>query len=509
MCENGKLSIFLRNKTIKMEKKSKNNIILPEILVATGEKKNSYYLSSLTKKGLIKKVFSRIYTSNFDEKEEVIVRRNLFFILGCLFPGAVVSHRSSFEMQPTSSGDFYLTYKYTKKISLPGLMVHLIEGYGGQPEDTPFVNGLFISCPERAYLENLQVAYQKGANSKCLSRKEIEERLEKVIRINGESALNAIRDKSRDLSERLELNDEYGKLDKIIGALLSTRDINTLQSPIALARVFGEPYDSQRIELFETLFSALSTQEFKKYPENDLSDTSFRNFAFFESYFSNYIEGTEFALDDALHIIEYNLPIPSRNEDSHDIMGTYAIVSDKVAMSTIPATPSEFIDLLQLRHSLLLSARPEKHPGLFKMQNNHAGNSFFVDCELVNGTLKKGFEFYNALSSSFARAVYMLFMVSEVHPFDDGNGRISRIMMNAEFTHAGEKKILVPIVFRTDYLGALRKLTRQKNPEVLIKSMSKLREFCAQLHTSDFDSLKLQLEKAQAFSDSEEDILIF
>ena len=486
-----------------------NNSILPEIIVATGDQKNSKYISSLSRQGRIKKLVSTIYTSNLAEDESVVVRRNLFFILGSLFSGAVVSHRSAFEMRPTQSGDFYLTYKYTKKFQLKDLVIHLVEGPSGQPEDTPFVNGLFISCPERAYLEKLQVGYQKGNTSKCLPVAEIEERLDKVIRINGENAINATRDKARMLSERLGWTNAFSKLDKIIGAILSTHDVATLQSPIAKARALGEPYDAGRIELFETLFSALSNQIFKSCPEDDFSLSSYRNFAFFESYFSNYIEGTEFTLEDARHIIEYNIPLPSRDEDSHDIMGTYQIVSDFHAMSIVPSSPDELIYLLQSRHAILLSARPEKSPGMFKMKNNRAGNSLFVDCELVKGTLKKGFDYYRALSSPFAKAVFMLFMVSEVHPFDDGNGRISRIMMNAELTHAGEKKILVPTVFRTDYLGALRRLTRQNDPDVLIKAMLRVRDFSAQLQKSDFEVMKHQLEEAKAFSDMEEDILLF
>lgn len=485
------------------------NSILPEIIVATGDPKNSNYLSSLTKQGRIKKLVSKVYTSNMVEDESLIVRRNLFSILGSLFPGAVISHRSAFEMRPTESGDFYLTYKYTKKFKLDGLVIHLIEGPSGQPEDTPFVNGMFISCPERAYLENLQVAYRKGAVSKCLPVTEIEERLDKVIRVNGENAINSLRDKARMLSEKLGWTDEFSKLDKIIGALLSTHDSATLQSPVARARAFGEPYDAKRIELFGILFSALSNSVFKSCPEDDFSLSSYRNFAFFESYFSNYIEGTEFTLEDARHIIEYNLPLPSRDEDSHDIMGTYQLASNPHLMAVVPSSSDELIYLLQSRHAVLLSARPEKNPGMFKMKNNRAGNSLFVDCELVKGTLKKGFEYYRALSSPFAKAVFMLFMVSEVHPFDDGNGRISRIMMNAELTHAGEKKILVPTVFRTDYLGALRKLTRQNDPNVLIKAMSRVRDFSAQLKKSDFEAMQHQLEKAKAFSDMEEDILLF
>ena len=494
---------------LKMEKIPKNDTALPEVLFANGDKSYSYYLSELAKRGLIRRVVPRVYTSNLDASDEDIMKRNLFLIIGKLFPGAVIGYRSAFEMRPSSSGDFFLTYKYTKKVKLPGLTIHLLKGTGGQTEDTPFVNGLFIACPERAFLENMKASYRKGDNTKCLPIAEIEERLEKVIRVNGEAAINALRDKARTLSERLNMEPEFVKLDNIIGALLSTRDANILTSPLAIARVFGEPYDPLRYELFQVLFTALNSDVFPSFPETSLTVEAYRNFAFFESYFSNYIEGTEFTIEDARQIIETNMPLPARNEDSHDMLGTFALVSNRKEMSVVPATSDELIDLLQSRHRMLLSARPEKHPGLFKMQNNRAGNSYFADYELVRGTLKKGFDFYSALRSPFAKAVYMLFMISEVHPFDDGNGRVSRIMMNAEMAHAGECKILIPTVFRTDYLDALRKLTRQSDPSALIRALSRVRLFSSQLQTDNFENLKLQLEHANAFSDSEEDILRF
>ena len=304
---------------LKMEKFPQNEGTLPEVLFANGDKSYSYYLSDLTKKGMVRRVAPKVYTSNLDASDEEIVRRNLFLIIGKLFPGAVVSYRSAFEMKPTSSGNFFLTYKYTKKVKLPGLTVHLLEGIGGQAEDTPFVNGLFIACHERAFLENMKASYRKGDNTKCLPINEIEERLEKVIRINGEAAINALRDKAKILSGRLNMDSEFAKLDNIIGALLSTRDSKVLTSPLAMARVFGEPYDPHRYELFQTLFTALNSDVFTSFPETSLTFEAYRNFAFFESYFSNYIEGTEFTIEDARQIIETNMPLPARNEDSHDM----------------------------------------------------------------------------------------------------------------------------------------------------------------------------------------------
>lgn len=47
----------------------------------------------------------------------------------------------------------------------------------------------------------------------------------------------------------------------------------------------------------------------------------------------------------------------------------------------------------------------------------------------------------------------MMFMISEVHPFNDGNGRVARVMMNAELVRADQSRIIVPTVFREDYTG--------------------------------------------------------
>lgn len=122
-------------------------------------------------------------------------------------------------------------------------------------------------------------------------------------------------------------------------------------------------------------------------------------------------------------------PIPSRDEDSHDILGTFRIVSDQKEMSVCPTSPDQFLDVMRRRHAILLKSRISKRPGEFKHRNNRAGNTEFVDWQLVTGTLKKGFEWYSLLREPFAKAVYMMFLVSEVHPFLDGNGRIARVMM--------------------------------------------------------------------------------
>ena len=329
----------------------------------------------------------------------------------------------------------------------------------------------------------------------------VEVKLEKLLLIGGENKLNEYRDKLRETSEKLGMPKEFERINKIISALLATHSSEVLSTQSAKAMSAGLPFDSDRGELFEILFDAIKDEYFVERVNRNKDEESFRLFSFFESYFSNYIEGTEFEIDEAKQIVDSGIPIPRRDEDSHDILGTFKVLSNRAEMSRLPSTVEELYSILQSRHSILLNGRPQLEPGIFKSKNNRAGNTEFVDCRLVKGTLNYGFKYYAALRDPFARAIFMMFMISEVHPFNDGNGRISRIMMNAELVKAEQTRIIVPTVFREDYILALRKLTRQKNPGAYINVMTKLQKFSDNLYGSDFTELKEYLRACNAYEE--------
>ena len=490
---------------------AKNNMInVLEIVMASSDKKDANPKSSMIKDGTLRKIAPKVYTTNMEDSPETIVARNLFYILGQLFPHAVISHRSAFELKQTETGDIFLTYNYSRNVSLPGITVHLLEGPMGTEHDMPFIENLFVSSNERRMLENLQKGRARNRSvSKCMTHKVKEENMEKMLQVNGETGINAFRDKARDVAKELGMDGEFEALNSIVSALLTTKPSTILTSPKAVARANGLPYDGERVKLFELLFKALKNDVFADIDEPNQTTAEFRNFAFFESYFSNYIEGTEFEIEEAWEIVETGKPMPARNADSHDVLGTFQIVASRREMRRTPQTAEELIEILQERHRVMMAARPDRDPGMFKMKNNHAGDTHFVDYTLVRGTLMKGFEYYQALESPFAKALFMLFMISEVHPFNDGNGRISRIMMNAELVHADQSKIIIPTVFREDYLNALRRLTRKGDPSVIVRAISRVRQFSSNITGEDFEATKEYLEKCYAFKDGDGYILRF
>ncbi|MBN8707285.1 MAG: Fic family protein [Bacteroidetes bacterium] len=482
-------------------------IHLQEVVFSSSNPQVSKQISKLEKAEKLRKISPRIYTPNFTDSPETIIRRNLFAILGKLYPGAILSHRSALEFKPTSAGHIFLTYTYTKKINLPGITLRFMEGHAPIEGDNRFSGDLFASQTERALLENLQVSRQIGPQSKTLTLPEIEAKLEGIIRVKSETGLNELRDKARVIADKLDMKSEFEKLNKLISALLSTHPSKILSSPIAVARAFGNPYDPARLGLFEKLFVALKQQEFPNRPEKNTSSQSFRNFAFYEAYFSNYIEGTEFELEDAKRIIETDTPMPNRDEDSHEVLGTFKLVSNKTEMSITPASPDNMLEILLYRHRVLLNARTSMKPGQFKDKNNRAGETYFVDHTLVKGTLTKGFDYYQTLTHPFSKAIFIMFLVSEVHPFLDGNGRIARIMMNAELTKEGQTKIIIPTVYREDYVGALRRLSRQNDPSAYIHMITRAWEFSETIIGDDMVAMEKLLDASNAFKEHDKAML--
>ena len=93
---------------------------------------------------------------------------------------------------------------------------------------------------------------------------------------------------------------------------------------------------------------------------------------FFEAYFSNFIEGTEFAVDEAADIVfKGQIPAP-RPADAHDVLGTWIVVSDENEMSRLPRSFGELGMLLRKRHARIMEGRQDKAPGIFKADPNRA-----------------------------------------------------------------------------------------------------------------------------------------
>ena len=481
----------------------KKSVRWPLLVFGTSNPALNRQIRGARQRGELREVATRIYSSDLTTPPEALIRKNWLPVVQHLFFGALISHRSQLEGQPSAEGHLFLTSKYTRNVTLPGLVVHLLEGPGPLPGDAPFGDGRLLFASEaRGLLENLQPArVRKGGVSKVLPIERVEERLEMVLRIRGEEGLNVLRDQAREVAEVLEWSTELALLQRIVGALLTTQSSKVLTSPVARARALGLPFDAGRVALFTTLLSALHAAVLPQRLDPAPVAPPFYTVAFFEAYFSNFIEGTEFQVDEAHRMVETGQLVGGRHADSHDVLATYQLCSNVAEMRMVPQSAGDLLAILQRRHAQLLRARPDKRPGQWKEYANQAGLTSFVDPDLVRGTLHQGFKLYRGLREPLARALFMMFLVSEVHPFDDGNGRLARLMMNAELVSAGQCRIIITTHAREGYLDALRRLSRQSEPSLYIRTLSGAQQFVADLQPSSYESVKAQLEKQNAFTE--------
>ncbi len=472
---------------------------LPEVFLSTTA--ISVAVSRAVSNGTLRQIGSKLYTFNLVDTPERIVSRHLWQLVAAYLPDALIADRTAIELRPASDGSIFVISSRKRDIELPGVVIRSRAGPGALEIDRRFVGGLFLSSPARAYLDNMAPSRRrKGEVSRTLNRQEIEVRVDDVIRRNGAEALNAIRDEARRIAPLIEREQEFETFDRLVGAMLGTRK-DRLTSERAQARQSAKPFDPERIVLFERLHSELHASAPVTRIATERDGEGRATLAFFEAYFSNFIEGTEFEVEEAADIVFRNVIPRDRPEDAHDVLGTWQIVSDPVEMARTPRDYETLLALLRDRHALLMAARPDKRPGKFKIEGNRAGQTVFVAPEQVEGTLARGFEYYRSLNSPFARAVFMMFLVSEVHPFTDGNGRIARIMMNAELVSAGEERIIIPTVFRGKYLSALKAISLNSQPQPIVRTLDFARKWVMAVDWGELEVTRRVLTDLHAFVD--------
>jgi hypothetical protein len=469
----------------------------PEVFATTTQ--TSRAVQRAVADGRARKVAGRLYTRNLAEPLDQVVRRNWSRVAAHYFPGAVIVDRSGIEAQPSADGSLFLDagpdYAGRRPIRLPGLTLRPRRGPGPVQDDMPHLEGLYFSSRPRALLDNMRRSRARNGVSRTLSKAEIEDELTRTAAVRGNESLNELRDQARDIAEAIDARKEMAALDDLVGAILGSRDVR-LVSPAARAAHAGRAFDGRRMELFESLQAALLREAVEG--RRDRPD-SFPALSFIEAYFSNWIEGTEFDLEEAEEIV-FERAIPEgRLEDAHDVLGTFDLVNDPTKRRQLPMGSGDLLDLLRSHHGLMLERRPQAHPGAFKTRLNRAGGTTFVHPDLVAGTLAEGYRIYEALPPGLSQAIFMMFLISEVHPFTDGNGRVGRVMMNAALSAVGEQRIVIPIVYRDDYLQALRALSRNGNPQPLIRVLDFAQAYAAAIDWSDLKTAEQTLETTNAF----------
>lgn len=460
-------------------------------------------VSRAARDGHVRRITTGLYTTQLSEPLTDVVRRHAYEIAGILYPGGVIGYRTALEGGVRSRDVLFITHSSSTR-RLPGLTFRTNDGPGPLPEDMPLGETLYLSSIERCLLENLSPSRARSGIARAAGGEAVEEYLDRRASIRGVDELQVIRDRARVIAPQLGLENEARALDRIIASLQGTNPVAAPLTAAGKARARGEPVDSHRVADFEAIAVAIHSlnTEMILRPVFEAPDEArhyWRNAAFFESYFSNYIEGTEFAVEEARAIVFDAVMPENRPADAHDILGVYAIVADERTAMRTPGSAAELLQQLQEWHHDLFSGRPDIRPGELKWMRNRAGDYDFVAPEQVRGTLKAGFAIADKIQDPVGRAVFMHHLVSEVHPFDDGNGRLSRLVMNAELSRSGLTRVIIPTILRDDYLAAVRLLSRSREPASLQRVIETTQRLHNAVPMADYDAALATLGHAQAF----------
>lgn len=433
------------------------------------------------KSGKLQRIASGVVTAAPPEDWPALIARERNRVLAAMFPGAIMGYCNAFKGGAPVDGAIHLNYSYNRTVELPGLKVILVKA-SGKAEGDQAISGreLYFPSQARMLLENLIIS--RGAVRKPAGEKEVEQRLATICEARGEDALNQIRGQSRALAPILGLSREFAILDRLISGILGTHANARLKTSAGRAFAAGLPYDSGRLALFEVLVNELRMQTLPQPGSKTGSERARANFAFLESYFSNFIEGTEF--------------------DVHDILGVFRQAMEPGWRNQTLASGESVLEQLRARHADMMRERPEVSPGDFKDRENFAGNTAFVAPRLVRGTLVEASKLLPGVAPGAARALLAMFIVTEVHPFTDGNGRTARLVMNAELSAVNECRIIVPTLYREEYMDCLRLLTRQRDPKPFIKAMVHIHQWTAGFDYEDIADTIKQMTQCNAFEKS-------
>jgi hypothetical protein len=146
---------------------------------------------------------------------------------------------------------------------LPGLTVEVLAGppavTDGAARDVP-CGSLFLASDPRRFLEGL--GRGRGWTERVVPQQEVEVQFDKMRALRGEHRRNDLRDACRTLAGSLDMRAEVARQDGIVGAQPGSRAARNPSPRQSVARAAGRPCDPSRLELFDTLFSALSRELF-------------------------------------------------------------------------------------------------------------------------------------------------------------------------------------------------------------------------------------------------------
>jgi Fic family protein len=162
-------------------------------------------------------------------------------------------------------------------------------------------------------------------------------------------------------------------------------------------------------------------------------------------YNSNAIENSTLTLKDTEDIL-----IRGQIKKDHDIREIYEAKNLAKIMELLLSKPKETLssELILRSHRILLTDISNHFAGRFRSGKEwvRVGTHFGANPEFTSGLVYELVERYNSDQKSYFldKIAYFHAEFEHIHPFNDGNGRIGRILINQQLATLGLPPIIIP-----------------------------------------------------------------
>jgi Fic family protein len=184
------------------------------------------------------------------------------------------------------------------------------------------------------------------------------------------------------------------------------------------------------------------------------------------TYNSNAIEGNTLTLQETALVVEYGLTIGGKTVREHLEAINHVLAYNFVKeLATKPRTQISLNDILDI-HRLILKGIDDKHAGRLRTISVGLKSSAIVfPLPLKLHDLMD--EFMTWLHGAQGHPVIIAadahYKLVSIHPFIDGNGRTSRLLMNLLLLQTGYTPAVIDFDVRKEYIDALQEWRNNDN----------------------------------------------
>ncbi len=235
----------------------------------------------------------------------------------------------------------------------------------------------------------------------------------------------------------------------------------------------------------------MTLEEKKKYVEENLhkltkEELNFFNFNFACVYTRNSISiehgRKELPLRDIMSIVK-GIPVSCNEDLKRNVYNHYCAYLDLKAIASNKEELTE--ELLKNTHVTLTKGVNNIPGGLYRNVDISIKGSAHTPCSHIK-VYDRMAKYFDAIKNSkedpLKLAAYAHLQLAKIHPFLDGNGRLSRLVMNFILMKNGYLPISISVKRRDEYFALLEEFKVNKNPKPF-------EDFVLELENLEYDRL--------------------